>query len=207
MTTSEPGSSPQSLRARNIRTFYTVFFVVALMVGLSFASVPAYRLFCQVTGFGGTTQVSTELPDVILDRKVTIHFNADKSPQMPWDFSPEMREVSVRLGERGITAFRARNLRSDRNAGTALYNVTPLKAGKYFHKIQCFCFDEQFLEPGQEVSMPVMFYVDPAMDQDPNMRDVNVITLSYTFYPAQSNELEDALNAFYNGPSDDAPSP
>jgi cytochrome c oxidase assembly protein subunit 11 len=188
----------QELIRKNAKTGLTVLGIVVFMIGLSFASVPLYRLFCQVTGFGGTTQVSAELPNVVLDRTVTIRFNADTSPNMPWDFKPELLETKVKLGERGLTAYAAHNPQAKPTAGTALYNVTPLKAGKYFHKIQCFCFDEQILEPGQRVSMPVMFYVDPAMDADPNMRDVHTITLSYTFYPAESKALEDALTTFYN---------
>ncbi len=193
-----PSPKDQDLVRKNARTGLIVLAVVTFMVGLSFASVPLYRLFCQVTGFGGTTQVAGELPAAALPRTVKIRFNADTDRAIPWDFKPEQREITVHLGQKGLTAFRARNLENRPTAGTALYNVLPPKAGKYFHKIQCFCFDAQTLEPGQEASMPVVFFIDPAMDKDPDMRDVGIITLSYTFYKADSKELEDALEGFYN---------
>ncbi len=188
----------QDLIRKNARTGLAVFSVILVMIGLSFAAVPLYSLFCKVTGFDGTTRTATTLPDNILDRTVTIRFNADTGHGMMWDFRPELLETTVRLGEKGLAAFHAKNRLATPSAGTALYNVTPLKAGKYFHKIQCFCFDEQILQPGQDVSMPVMFFVDPSMNDDPDMEDVTSITLSYTFYPAESKALEAALDAFYN---------
>ncbi|MBK7363296.1 MAG: cytochrome c oxidase assembly protein [Micavibrio sp.] len=197
-----PSPTQQDLIRKNARTGLAVFAVFLFMVGLSFASVPLYNLFCRMTGFDGTTQTAAALPDHILDRTITIKFNASTGPHMMWDFKPELREIDVRLGEKGLAAFHAKNRSNTVTAGTAIYNVTPFKAGKYFHKIQCFCFDEQALQPGQDVSMPVMFFVDPALNDDPDMEDVKVITLSYTFYPVESKELEDALDAFYN---EDAP--
>lgn len=188
----------EDLIRKNARTGGLVVLVVAGMVGLSFASVPLYSLFCRVTGFGGTTQRSVDLPDKILERRILVKFNADTGPNMGWDFYPEQREVSVRLGERGLAAFHATNPDNKPTGGTALYNVTPDKAGKYFHKIQCFCFDEQVLAPKESVSMPVLFFIDPALDSDPNMADVQTVTLSYTFYPASSEALDEALEAFYN---------
>lgn len=189
----------RDLTRKNARTGLTVMAVVVGMIALSFASVPLYSLFCKVTGYGGTTQVSETLPETVLERSVTVNFTADTARNMPWDFRPETRSVEVRLGQRGLVAFMARNRADTPVSGTAIYNVTPMKAGKYFNKIQCFCFDEQILSPGETVSMPVMFYIDPAMDSDPNMEDVQTITLSYTFFPASSKELEDALDDFYNG--------
>ncbi len=183
---------------KNRRTGLIVLLAVVGMVGLSFASVPLYRLFCQVTGFGGTTQLAENLPDKVLERTVTVKFNADTNRALPWDFTPEQREVTVNIGARALIAYAARNKVGQPTAGTALYNVTPPKVGKYFHKIQCFCFDEQILGPGQKISMPVMFYIDPAFAEDPGMDDVSVITLSYTFFPADSSALEQALEAFYN---------
>ena len=190
--------SDSDLTRKNARTGLIVLAVVIGMIGLSFASVPLYRLFCQVTGFGGTTMVSKDLPGTILDRTITIHFNADVSRSMPWTFKPEQRSVEVKLGERGLTAFMAYNKADVPVTGTAIYNVTPLKAGKYFHKIQCFCFDAQTLQPGERVDMPVVFFVDPALNDDPNLSDVKTITLSYSFFPADSKELEEAMQAFYN---------
>lgn len=194
--TPDPASDP--LVQKNIRTGIVVLAVVLGMIGLSFAAVPLYSLFCRVTGFGGTTQTAQALPGRVLDRVVTIKFNADTNPHLPWDFTPDMREIDVRLGQRGLTAYTAHNTAEIPVTGTAIYNVTPLKAGQYFHKIQCFCFDEQTLAAGENMTMPVLFYVDPAMDDDPNMQDVKTITLSYTFYSADSKALEEALEAFYN---------
>lgn len=172
--------------------------MVLVMLGLAFASVPLYDLFCRVTGFDGTTQVSEALPDTVLDRQVVIKFNADTHKSLPWDFKPEMREISVQLGQKGLTAYHAKNNSDQTVVGSAVYNVTPFKAGKYFHKIECFCFGEQSLQAGEDVSMPVLFYVDPSMAEDPHMDDVKVITLSYNFYKSETKELDEALEAFYN---------
>ena len=183
---------------KNAKIGLTVLAVVFGMIALAFASVPLYSVFCRVTGFGGTTQTADLLPDTVLERTLTIKFDANTSPTMPWEFEPEQREITVHIGQKGLASFTAYNPLSKPTGGTALYNVTPLKAGKYFNKVQCFCFDAQVLEPRQRVSMPVLFYVDPAMDDDPNMDDVKTITLSYTFFPAESEELDSALEAFYD---------
>ena len=183
---------------KNARLGLVVLGVVLGMAGLAYASVPLYDLFCRVTGFGGTTQVADALPDTVLDRIVTVKFNADTDPTLLWNFEPQQRSIEVKLGQKGITAYTAANKTSQPLTGTAIYNVTPLKAGKYFHKIQCFCFDEQTLNAKQEVDMPVFFYIDPAMNDDPNMNDVENITLSYTFFRAESEELDQALEGFYN---------
>lgn len=188
----------QELIRKNARTGLTVLAVVIGMVGVSFAAVPLYDLFCRVTGFGGTTQTAEALPGVVLDRKVTINFNADTDRAMPWDFKPEQRSIEVKLGQKGLTAYHAKNTSSAPVTGTAVYNVTPLKAGKYFHKIQCFCFGEQTLKPGEDVDMPVMFFVDPKMNEDPAMEDVKTITLSYTFYKAETQALDKALEVYYS---------
>ena len=191
-------TTPNDLTKKNARMGLIVLAVVFGMVGLSFASVPLYRLFCQVTGFAGTTQESVTLPDTVLDRVVTVKFDANTSRDIMWEFTPEEREIKVNLGQKGLTAFSAYNPAQTPSTGTALYNVTPLKAGAYFNKVQCFCFDEQTLQAGERVSMPVLFYIDPAMNDDPNMDDVHTITLSYTFFPAETKELEDAIEAFYD---------
>lgn len=183
---------------KNTKTLLLVLGIVAGMTVLAFASVPLYRLFCQVTGFGGTTMRSDTLPDQILERKVTVRFDANTSRNINWSFRPERRQETVQVGQQGLIAFLARNKDSRPTAGTAIYNVTPPKVGRYFHKVQCFCFGEQMLEPGQEMSMPVMFYIDPEFVKDPEMEDVTTITLSYTFFPAESEELDKALEAFYN---------
>ena len=183
---------------KNTKTLTLVLGVVAGMIGLSFASVPLYKLFCQVTGFDGTTMRSTALPDKVLDRKMEIRFNADTSPDLPWTFKPDQHKVTVNIGQEGLVSYQARNDTAQPTTGTAVYNVTPEKAGKYFHKIQCFCFDRQTLTPWHDMHMPVVFYVDPSLADDREMDDVKVITLSYTFFPADSKSLDDALEAFYN---------
>ncbi len=158
--------------------------VVAGMAGLAYASVPLYRLFCQVTGYGGTTQVAAAAPGVNLARRITVRFDATVSPSLPWRFEPTARAVEVAVGEERLAYFRATNL-SDRPAtGMATFNVTPHKAGLYFKKIACFCFDRQVLQPGESVEMPVSFYVDPEIAGDPNLDEVKTITLSYTFFAA-----------------------
>lgn len=164
------------------RTAIVLSCVVAGMVGMSFAAVPLYNLFCRVTGYGGTTQVAEQESAVVLDRKITVRFNADTAKGMPWQFRPLQKEITVRVGETGLALYEAYNPTNRRIAGNAVYNVTPSKAGLYFDKIACFCFDEQFLEPGQRVEMPVQFYVDPEIVKDHNLDDVKTITLSYTFF-------------------------
>ena len=178
------------LRRRNRLILGTLFGLVAGMIGLTYASVPLYTLFCSVTGFGGTTQRAEQAAARVVDRKVTIRFNADTNSALPWSFKPEQKELVLKLGETGFAAFRAENRAGKPTVGTAVYNVTPEKAGAYFNKIQCFCFDEQILEPGQVVDMPVTFFVDPSMADDPNMDDVTTITLSYTFFRAKDSEAK-----------------
>ena len=158
------------------------------MVGLAYASVPLYTLFCQVTGYGGTTQRADAAPGVVLDRTVTVRFNADVNGALGWSFRPNQREITVKLGETQIASYRAESRASTPTVGTAVFNVTPQKAGAYFNKIECFCFTEQVLEPGQTIDMPVAFFVDPALAEDPNLEDVKTITLSYTFFRAKEAE-------------------
>lgn len=157
--------------------------VVAGMVGLSYASVPLYRIFCQVTGFGGTTQVATEAPREVLDRVITVRFNADIAPGLAWTFEPVQRDMTVKIGESALAFYRARNLTDRTLVGMATFNVTPDKVGQYFDKIACFCFDQQRLGPGETIDMPVSFFVDPSLARDRGMNDVSHITLSYTFFP------------------------
>ena len=154
------------------------------MVGMAYASVPLYELFCRVTGFGGTTQVAAGMPVAASERSIKVRFNADVSSRLAWRFRPMQREVELKLGEGGLSFYEAVNTSGIAREGVATYNVTPQKAGKYFNKIACFCFDTQRLEPGERVEMPVTYFVDPAIHDDPNTRDVKTITLSYTFFPA-----------------------
>jgi len=193
--------TPEDMERKNKRVALIVGCVVFGMVGLSFASVPLYNIFCRVTGWGGTTQVSDALPseDEILDREMTVRFDSNVASDLPWYFKPEKQMVTVNVGARGFINFIAENEETYPVAGTAVFNVTPLKAGKYFHKVQCFCFNEQVLQPGERVNMPVLFYVDPAIQDDRNLEDVKVITLSYSFFRTESEALDKAMDAFFEG--------
>jgi cytochrome c oxidase assembly protein subunit 11 len=170
---------------RNRFAAYVCAAFVAAMVGASFAAVPLYRMFCQVTGFGGTTQVSeaapTDVPADAKDRMVTVRFDGNVNSQLPWKFEPAQREVTVKVGEQTLAFYRAKNLSSQTITGQAAFNVSPPIAGAYFDKIACFCFSEQTLKPGESVEMPVSFFVDPSVVKDHEMDGVT-ITLSYTFY-------------------------
>ncbi|MGB1077634.1 MAG: cytochrome c oxidase assembly protein [Bdellovibrionales bacterium] len=183
---------------KNTKTLLSVFGLVIVMVGLAFASVPLYSLFCRVTGWGGTTQTAETAPDQVLERQVTVKFNADTSRNFMWDFKPEQRDITVNIGAQALVSYRAENKSKKALTGTAVYNVSPPKVGKYFHKIECFCFQEQTLPAGKAVSMPIVFYVDPSFHEDPYMDDVKVITLSYTFYESETKALDEALEDFYN---------
>lgn len=158
---------------------------ILLMLGLSFASVPLYRMFCAVTGFGGTPQLGGAAGVAAAGAsRIAVRFNANVDPRLPWRFVPAQPAVEMALGQEQVAFYTARN-RSDRPVtGMAVYNVTPEKAGRYFHKTACFCFNQQTLAPGQAMQFPVSFHVDPAIATDPGTRDVHVITLSYTFYPS-----------------------
>lgn len=169
--------------------------LVAGMVGLSYASVPLYRIFCQVTGFGGTTQIAAQAPGEVLERTVTVRFNADVAPGLAWTFEPVQRDMTVRIGENALAFYRARNLTDRPLVGMATFNVTPDKTGQYFNKIACFCFDQQRLEPGQTVDMPVSFFVDPSLARDRGMNDVSHITLSYTFFPVDDGGTQNRTAA------------
>ena len=172
-----------SLAQKKGRTAALAVLLVAAMVGLAFASVPLYRLFCQVTGFGGTTQVAAGAAPGAVARMIAVRFDANTSPALPWAFDPVDTQRRVAIGARNIALYTARNLSDRPVTGTATFNVTPSQAGQYFTKIQCFCFTEQTLQPGEEVRMPVVFFVDPAILDDPAARQISEITLSYTFYP------------------------
>jgi cytochrome c oxidase assembly protein subunit 11 len=173
-----------ALAERNARIGLRLALLVAAMVGLAFASVPLYRLFCQVTGFGGTTQrAAVDVAPGPVGRMISVRFDANTARALPWRFRPVETHRRVAIGARNIANYTARNLSDRPVVGTATFNVTPSQAGQYFTKIQCFCFTEQRLAPGQEVSMPVIFFVDPAILDDPVAREISEITLSYTFYP------------------------
>ena len=165
--------------------------VIGGMVGLSFAAVPLYRMFCAATGYGGTPQIGAARSATVSERTIHVRFNADTNPGLPWRFAPEQAEVTLQLGDEQVAFYAARNEAAEPVTGIALYNVTPDKVGKYFHKTACFCFNQQTLAPGQSMQFPVSFWVDPAIADDPNTADVTTITLSYTFF----RSLEDAAHS------------
>jgi cytochrome c oxidase assembly protein subunit 11 len=169
--------------------------VVITMGALAWASVPFYDWFCRVTGFGGTPNVSAVGADEILDRTVKIRFDASLNTDMPWQFKPVVRQMELRIGETGLAFYEAYNPTDRPVAGSASYNVTPYEAGGYFSKIQCFCFEEQVLAPGERVQMPVTFFVDPEMVTDIDAKYVHTITLSYTFYEIDLPEGYAALES------------
>ena len=167
--------------------------VALVMVSLSFAAVPFYRWFCQQTGFGGTTSVAEVAPDQALDQMITVRFDASLEAGMPWTFRPEQTEMTLRIGETGLAFYRATNPTDRVVAGQATYNVTPDAAGLYFTKIECFCFTEQVLQPHESVSMPVSFFVDPAIVLDREGKLLREITLSYTFHEIPLPQQQAAL--------------
>ena len=179
--------SPFDRARRNRRTFVAMVGVGLAMLGLGFASVPLYRIFCQQTGFNGTTQRADAGVTVqqATGHRLSIRFDSNVQPGMPWQFKPEHPTQTVTVGAKSMAIFVAKNMSDRPVTGTASFNVTPTQAGAYFTKIQCFCFTQQTLQPGQEVRMPVLYYVDPKILTDPDNKDTQEITLSYTFYPVE----------------------
>ncbi len=167
---------------RNNRLAYRLLVVVGFMCAMSFAAVPLYNWFCKVTGYGGETQVAAKASDTILDQTIKIRFDASLERGMPWKFRPVENQTEIRIGETGLAFYEAHNPTDRVIAGTASYNVAPYSAGAYFTKIACFCFTEQVLQPGETVMMPVTYYVDPEIIDDPEAKHVTQITLSYTFH-------------------------
>ena len=173
------------LADRKLRTAFFAVLGICFMSGLGWASIPLYRMFCQATGLNGTTQRGTQAPGAV-DKQIRIDFDTNVAPHMPWKFAPENSSDTVSIGARDMAFFTATNLSDKPVTGTATFNVTPAQAGKYFTKIQCFCFTQQTLKPGETARMPVIFFVDPKILDDPDASDVQTITLSYTFYPVDS---------------------
>ena len=175
-------------RDRNARVGIIALLIAIAMLGLGYAAVPLYRMFCQATGFGGTTQRSETgvAPGAVIGKIINVRFDANVAPSLPWRFAPEKTIARVAIGARQMAFFTATNLSDHPITGTAAFNVTPELAGAYFTKIQCFCFTSQTLKPGETVRMPVIYYVDPAILQDKEARNFNEITLSYTFFPDKS---------------------
>src|SRR5215471_12051964 len=171
---------------------------VAVMVGAAFAAVPFYNWFCRTTGFGGTTQVASVAPAGMLDRRITVRFDANVAPGLPWRFAPEVNAIDLRIGEVATVYYTITNESARPTAGQAAYNVSPTTVGAYFSKINCFCFTEQRLAPGEKREMAVVFFVDPALVKDSDQVDLNTITLSYTFFPLREPDRA-APNAALTG--------
>ena len=188
----EPAPSPD--RRRNLMVAGSAAAFAACMVGMAYAAVPLYDWFCRTTGFGGTTQVATMAPGQVLDRKVTIRFDANINSGLPWRFAPERTSIEAKLGEVVTVHYRAVNLVARETHGIAGYNVTPLSMGIFFQKINCFCFTDQTLKAGETRDMAVVFYIDPAMAKDADGKDVDTITLSYTFHPQRAAQRPVADN-------------
>ncbi len=180
-------SDPSSLKQKNSSLALSLLGFAAGMIMLAYASVPLYRLFCQVTGFGGTVQIAKAAPQTVLERSVSVDFNTDTRDGLPWRFTADQRVVDVKIGQPTLVTFQAENTSDAPITGMAVYNVVPHEAGKYFMKTQCFCFEQQTLSPGQVMHFPVSFYLDPALADDPHLRGLTNITLSYTFFPVKNS--------------------
>jgi cytochrome c oxidase assembly protein subunit 11 len=176
------GTTQHGDKRRHGRVALLLAGLVACMTGLAFASVPLYRLFCQVTGYGGTPQRAEQAPAEILDRTIRVRFDANVDRELPWRFVPVERAVEVKIGETGLAFFKASNASDKEVKGTAVFNVVPELAARYFTKIECFCFKEQTLAAGASIEMPVTFFVDPNIVEDDDTKNIDEITLSYTFY-------------------------
>lgn len=195
METTKPALSERTRRTNRVVALACVGFFAG-MIGMAYAAVPLYQLFCQVTGYGGTTQRVDRYSDKVLDRDITIRFDANTSGGLPWRFRPMQRDTTIRIGETTQVHYEAKNIVSKPTAGRASFNVSPQMAGAYFMKVECFCFTDTTLQPGETMDMPVVFYVDPAIVDVPELKDVRTITLSYTFFPlAEGASAESAAAA------------
>ncbi|MBK47734.1 MAG: cytochrome c oxidase assembly protein [Pelagibacteraceae bacterium] len=171
----------------NLKITFSLIFVVCFMLFLSFAAVPLYKLFCQVTGYGGTPKiVNVEDKIKISEKKIKIEFNSDVNKKLNWSFKPEQRSIESKIGESVLAFYKAKNNGNESLTGIATYNVLPFEAGQYFNKVDCFCFENQTLQPGEEILLPINFYIDPKILDDPNVKHLNSLVLSYTFF--QSDE-------------------
>ncbi len=186
MTTDDQNGQAIQNRNKLIAACCVGFF--AAMIGMSYAAVPLYQIFCQVTGYGGTTQRAEQYSDQILDRTINIRFDANVSGGLPWEFAPVEREVTLRIGETTQVAYTAKNIFKVPSNGRATFNVTPQAAGAYFNKVECFCFTDTTLQPGESMQMPVVFFVDPDIVDAPELKGISTLTLSYTFFPIEGEQ-------------------
>lgn len=188
--TNHTGQGPTQAKSgpSNLKVAFSMAAIVFGMLGMSYAAVPLYDLFCRVTGYGGTTQRAEQAPDTVLERKMVIRFDANLARGIDWHFKPVQRQVEIPIGESALVHYEAKNTTEAALTGSATFNVTPEAAGQYFNKIQCFCFVEQTLQPGERVDMPLTFFVDPEIVNDPEAMNIEEITLSYTFFPVENDE-------------------
>jgi cytochrome c oxidase assembly protein subunit 11 len=187
--TDHPSGSQKALNRSKNRTAVLCAGVAAAMIGLAFASVPLYDLFCRTTGFGGTTMVSLKAPEKTFERTITIRFDSNVSPDLNWTFLPETPSISLKVGETAIVNYKVRNQGQTATTGVAAYNVYPDIAGQYFMKIQCFCFTDHTLKAGETMESQVVFYIDPAILGDKDARKLDQISLSYTYFPSKKQPL------------------
>ncbi|MBL4595281.1 MAG: cytochrome c oxidase assembly protein [Robiginitomaculum sp.] len=180
---------------KNKKLVLNLSFMVIFMLGLAYASVPLYQLFCQVTGFGGTPKISDVAADEVLEREITVRFGSAVSGDLPWRFRPNQLTQTAHIGESVLVSYQATNTSDQPIAGTATYNVSPAKAAAYFVKLDCFCFTEQVLQPGQSMTMPVLYYIDPAITEDRRLDEIKTITLSYTFFEIKSTQSAALIHA------------
>lgn len=177
-------------RKRMMMTAAIAAGVVFGMTGLAFAAVPLYDAFCKITGYGGTTQTATAAPSAVLERTMEVRFDSNVAPGLPVEFAPEQRSETLRIGETGLAFYRVRNTADTPVTAIATFNVTPHAAGQYFAKLECFCFTERTLAPGEEADLPVVYFVDPELVTDPETSEIETVTLSYTFFRATGNGTE-----------------
>ena len=178
------------MNKRNLKVSLSLFFLVSCMIGLTFASVPLYKLFCQITGYGGTPKINTlnqSSTNLSTIKEIKIEFNSDVNKKLNWAFKPMQRSIKIKLGEPVLAFYKAKNLSNESITGTATYNVLPFEAATYFNKIDCFCFKNQTLEPGEEIILPVNFYIDPKILEDKSTNYIDSIVLSYTFFYSNNN--------------------
>lgn len=185
-------SNSKASRNANLRVAAACVVFFSSMIGAAYAAVPLYKLFCQVTGFGGTPKIASSAPDQVLDRSVTVRFDGNVNGGLPIKFGPTVRDVAVKLGETKQVSFTATNVTSRDVKAIATFNVTPATAGAYFNKLQCFCFNETVIKAGETLDMPVLFFVDPTIVEDPEASKITTITLSYTFFPVLDDAKKNA---------------
>ena len=184
----QPATEPARQRSNRLIAAVCLAFFGG-MVGMAYAAVPLYAMFCQITGYGGTTQRVEQYSDKVLDKKITVRFDANVSGGLPWDFQPVARNVTMNIGETTLAHYKATNLFGSPAAGRGTFNVSPQLAGAYFNKVECFCFTDTALKSGETLDMPVVFYVDPEIVNVPELKDITTITLSYTFFPIEGEPV------------------